>query len=130
MWEYSIVWEKLEKTVKHWKELYKSVFDKIGSKEYRLENKLHVKVRNAPVTFKEYRLTTIKAEDSYLLGKIIKFNLIDDSDGKEYSINIYPEFELKSEGRIVNVDVIFEMIADELGIKAKEEKVTAEVTIV
>lgn len=117
MFEHSIIWE----------DLFASVYSKLGDKEYRIENKLHVKVRLSPATYKEYRLAKIKAEDGYFAGKFIKFNLVDDSNGNEYNVNVYPAFELKSDGKIVNAEVIFEMIAEELGIKTK---VTADVTIV
>jgi hypothetical protein len=128
MWYY---WKSLFEKIEHWKKLFWTLYNFIGDKEYRLENPIHAKIRVAPFTYKEYRIEKISAKKGRA-DEYIKFNLINDYNGEINAINVYPAFELKSDSKIINEPVIFEMLVKQLkddGI-IKEKSVLVADTIV
>jgi hypothetical protein len=102
-------WDRHYTMVEKWKKLFWEVYHSLGDKEFRLNIPLHVKVRLAPCMYGEYKIDTLLATKG-LAGEHIKFNLIHHTSGNKRVIDVYPQFELKSNGEIVNETIIFEML--------------------
>jgi len=109
-----IIWEKQRKAVKHWNDLFNTVYKALGDKTLRPEEHIHVKVKISPSTYKEYRIITVKAVNGYFIKKYIQFTLNHFFSNETIKVNVYPEFELKSESKIVREDIIFEMLKQRL----------------
>ena len=126
-------WDKHDKMVEKWKDLFWDVYHALGDKEFRLEMPLHVKVRLAPCMYGEYKIDTLQATKG-LAGEYVRFKLIHHTSGNIKIIDVYPQFELKSNGEIVNEQIIFEMLLkylkEEGFFKKKEMVVKAETTYV
>ena len=125
-------WDLHFKKVKHWKEIFWDLYHAIGDKEYRLENPIHTKIKIAPCTYVEYKIATIVAKKG-IASEHIKFNLENEQTGESYSVDVYPAFELKSNGEMVNETVIFEMLLKQLkdeGLIVDETMVVAETVVV
>lgn len=108
-----INWDKHKKCVDNWKVLFWQVYNTINGKKYRPLSTLHVKVKTAPSTWKEYKVETLSAENG-LAGEYISVNLCDEQSPKELTINIYPAFELKSDSKIIREDILLKMVYDQL----------------
>ncbi len=106
MWYY---WKKHFKIVSHWKEIFWKLYNSVGNKEYRIEEPLCVKVKIKACTYEEYQISTISAKKGFA-GEYIQFKLENKCNNKSCTINVYPAFELKSDGKIINEPVIFEML--------------------
>lgn len=126
-------WDRHNKMIEKWKELFWDVYHAIGDKEFRLEMPLHVKVRLTPCMYGEYKIDTLHARKG-LAGEHVRFKLIHHTSGNIKIIDVYPQFVLKSNGEIVNEQIIFEMLLkylkEEGFFKKKEMVVEAETTYV
>lgn len=120
-------WDRHKNIVDKWKKLFWDVYHSLTDKEFRLSIPLHVKVRIAPCSFVEYKIDTLFATNGFA-GEYIKFNLINPLTNKKRVIDVYPQFELKSNSSIIREDVIFEMLLKHLKDEGfyKEEKEVVE----
>lgn len=109
-----IDWDKHMKIVEHWRNIYKEVYDAVKDKEYRFIEPLYINIKTTPSTYKQYKLETICAYKNDLIGKCIKFKLTNDGLKSTIEAYVYPQFELKSGNIIVNEEVVFEIIKDQL----------------
>ena len=126
-------WDRHDKMVEKWKDLFWDVYHALGDKEFRLEMPLHVKVILAPCMYGEYKIDTLHATKG-IAGEYVRFKLIHHTLGNIKIIDVYPQFVLKSNEEIVNEQIIFEMLLkylkEEGFFKKKEMVVEAETTYV
>lgn len=98
-------WEKNRKLKEEWNEIYSSVYNSIKEcGECEIKAPLYTTVRTEPGTFKKSRITAIKTCESYFNENYISLK-IENEDGEMW-VNIYPQFELKTEGKIRDIVMI------------------------
>ena len=115
-------WEKNREAVQEWNELYSNMQDLLkDGNEYEIDAPLYTMVMTEPHTFKKLRLTTIKKVNNIFVGDYIS---IKTDDGMW--VNVYPQFELKTEGKIKDIVLILMFIKDSIkknNIKVAEETI-------
>lgn len=98
-------WEKNREHIQEWKELFSTVFNSLPKDvECKIETPLYTHVMVEKHTFKKSKLLSLKAVENSSVGKYISIQ-IENEDGKSY-VNVYPQFELKTEGKIRDIVMI------------------------
>lgn len=98
-------WEKNREHIQEWNELFSTVFNALTKHtEYKIEAPLYTYVMVEKHTFKKSKLLSLKAVESPSVGKYISVQ-IENEDGKS-CVNVYPQFELKTEGKIRDIVMI------------------------
>ena len=98
-------WEKNRKLKEEWNEIYSSVYNSIKEcGECEIKAPLYTTVRTEPGTFKKSKITAIKTCESYFNENYISLK-IENEDDKMW-VNVYPQFELKTDGKIRDIVMI------------------------
>lgn len=106
-------WEKNREIIKEWKDLYSSLYDILkDGVEHEIESSLFTMVMTEPHVFKKSQILSIKAVENKPIGNYISLK-IKNEDG-ESCINVYPQFELKTEGKIRDIVLILMFIKDNI----------------
>ncbi len=113
-------------TVNEWKKIYSTLQMLLADgTERAITSTLFTMVMTEPHTFKKSQIKAIRNVDDYFTGKHLEVR-IDNEDGESW-IKIYPQFELKTEGKIKDIVLILMFIKTEIEAKVN---VVAEETIV
>ena len=98
-------WEKNKKLKEEWNEIYSSVYNAIKEcRECEIKVPLYTTVRTEPGTFKKSKISAIKVCESYFNENYMSLK-IENEDGEMW-INVYPQFELKTDGKIRDIVMI------------------------
>jgi hypothetical protein len=112
--------------ISDWIILYKNVEMLLSDgAERAITSPLFTMVRTEPHVFKKSQIKAIRSVNSPLVGKYLKL-IIENEDG-ESSVNVYPQFELKTDGKIKDIVLILLFIKTEIETKTN---VVAEKTII
>jgi hypothetical protein len=112
--------------ISDWIILYKNVEMLLSDgAERAITSPLFTMVRTEPHVFKKSQIKAIRSVDGYFTGKHLEVR-IENEDGESW-IKIYPQFELKTEGKIKDIVLILMFIKTEIETKAS---VVAEETII
>ncbi len=118
--------EEHMETVNDWKKLYSTLQMLLADgTERAITSALFTMVRTEPHTFKKSQIKAIRNVDGYFTGKHLEVR-IENEDGESW-IKVYPQFELKTDGKIKDIVLILMFIKTEIETKVN---VVAEETIV
>lgn len=118
--------EEHMEAVNDWKKLYSTLQMLLADgTERAITSPLFTMVMTEPHVFKKSQINAIRSVDGYFTGKHLEVR-IENEDGESW-IKIYPQFELKTEGKIKDIVLILMFIKTEIETKVN---VVAEKTIV
>ena len=106
-------WERNRELTKEWNNLYSSLKDILkDEKEHMVTSSLFTMVMTEPHVFKKSQIISIKYTKKSIVGDYISLN-IENEDGQSW-VNVYPAFELKTEGKIKDITLILMFIKDNI----------------
>lgn len=118
--------EEHMKTVNDWKKLYSTLQMLLADGTERvITSALFTMVRTEPHVFKKSQIKAIRSVDGYFTGKHLEVR-IENEDGESW-VKVYPQFELKTDGKIKDIVLILMFIKTEIETKVN---VVAEETII
>ena len=119
-------WNKNREVTKEWNDLYTSLYDILKDGfEHTVSTYLFTTVMTEPHVFKKSQILSIKAVESKMIGNYMSLK-IKNEDGISW-VNVYPQFELKTEGKIRDIVLILLFIKDNI---KKVNSVITEATII
>ena len=112
--------------VEEWNQLFSSIMETLSDGEERkITAPLFTMVQVSPHVYKKSQIVSIKMANGYFTGKHLVLG-IENEDGKSY-VNVYPQFELKTEGKIKDIVLLLLFIKSNM---SKNKTIEAEETIV
>ena len=119
-------WERNRELIKEWNDLYSSLKDILkDEKEHMVESSLFTMVMTEPHVFKKSQIISIKYKKKSIVGDYISLK-IENEDGQSW-VNVYPSFEVRTEGKIKDITLILMFIKDNIN---KSNSVLTETVIV
>jgi len=119
-------WKRNRELKKEWNNLYSSLKNILkDEKEHMVTSPLFTMVMTEPHVFKKSQIISIKYTSKSIVGDYISLK-IENEDGQSW-INVYPAFELKTEGKIKDITLILLFIKDNIN---KSNSVLTETVIV
>ena len=119
-------WDKQKEKVEEWDDLFSSLEKLLSDKkEVEITAPLYTMVHTEPHVFKKSRIKSIRFDIGKFVGRYLGLK-IENEDGVS-EVVCYPQFELKTEGRIKDIVLILMFIKDNV---KNSKKKTAETTIV
>lgn len=118
------IWDiKLDKAKEHWEHLFTKLYGLTFEKTISdLDVHPILRVKTAVCTYKEAKLVSVTGEYNKFLNSRIIMVEVETSDGKK-TISVFPNFELKSDGKIVGEPILFELIVDSLTAVVTEQTI-------
>ena len=118
-------WDELREKVKEWHDLYDSLMNLLDEKGCEIEAPLYTMVKTGPHEYGKFRISEIKKVKSDMLVDTY-MSLICVNDEDKLEISVFRAFELKTDGKIRDIELILHFIKTEI---SKKKVVNLEPTI-